>query len=42
MIWGRIELVSMGESRTGFVCKRASTWEKRSECMRSEDRGVGG
>lgn len=32
-IWGRIEFVSMGESRMGFVCKRASMWEKRRECL---------
>lgn len=31
--WGRIELVSMGGSKTGFICKKVSMWEKRSECL---------
>lgn len=33
VVWGRIELVSMGKSRTGVVCKRASMQEKKRECL---------
>jgi len=42
MIWGRTELVSMGKSRTRFVCKRASMWEKRRDCLGLEMLGVNG
>lgn len=40
--WGRIELVSMGESGTGFIYKRVSMWEKRSECLLLGVLGVNG